>query len=98
MCVYIYIYIYMDILSTGFALYDFYLGKELNPRIGYLDLKYLCELRPGLMAWILLDGTYLIKAIQEQEEFPTNLLLITLCHTLYVADALYFEVMFIDIS
>lgn len=28
---------------------DFFMGRELNPRVGAFDLKYFCELRPGLI-------------------------------------------------
>ena len=31
------------------------LGRELNPRIGTLDLKEFCELRPGLIGWLVLN-------------------------------------------
>ena len=31
------------------------LGRELNPRIGSLDLKEFCELRPGLIGWCVLN-------------------------------------------
>ncbi|KTG38994.1 hypothetical protein cypCar_00003972 [Cyprinus carpio] len=37
--------------NTGNPLYDFFMGRELNPRIGDFDLKYFCELRPGLIGW-----------------------------------------------
>uniref|UniRef100_A0A8I3NGI0 Delta(14)-sterol reductase LBR n=1 Tax=Canis lupus familiaris TaxID=9615 RepID=A0A8I3NGI0_CANLF len=37
--------------SSGNAIYDFFIGRELNPRIGTFDLKYFCELRPGLIGW-----------------------------------------------
>ncbi|KAI2659789.1 hypothetical protein H4Q32_022318 [Labeo rohita] len=37
--------------NTGNPLYDFFIGRELNPRIGNFDLKYFCELRPGLIGW-----------------------------------------------
>ena len=30
-------------------------GRELNPRIGTLDLKEFCELRPGLIGWFVLN-------------------------------------------
>jgi hypothetical protein len=34
-------------------------GRELNPRIGSLDLKEFCELRPGLIGWVVLNlGTH----------------------------------------
>lgn len=37
--------------DTGNAIYDLYIGRELNPRVlgGTFDLKFFCELRPGLM-------------------------------------------------
>lgn len=38
----------------GNAIYDFFIGRELNPRIGTFDLKYFCELRPGLIGWVCL--------------------------------------------
>lgn len=34
--------------SSGYWLYDFWMGRELNPRWGQLDLKEFCELYPGL--------------------------------------------------
>ncbi|XP_072277494.1 delta(14)-sterol reductase TM7SF2 isoform X2 [Pyxicephalus adspersus] len=37
--------------NSGNPLYDFFIGHELNPRIGSFDLKYFCELRPGLIGW-----------------------------------------------
>ena len=33
--------------ATGHHLYDFFIGRELNPRIGGFDLKEFCELYPG---------------------------------------------------
>lgn len=41
--------------NTGYPIYDFFLGRELNPRIGSIDLKEFCELYPGLIGWVLLD-------------------------------------------
>ena len=40
---------------SGNPMYDFFIGRALNPRVGDLDLKYLCELRPGLIGWIVLN-------------------------------------------
>lgn len=39
-------------LFVGNIFYDFFMGHELNPRIGNFDLKYFCELRPGLIGWV----------------------------------------------
>ncbi|XP_009646438.2 delta(14)-sterol reductase LBR isoform X1 [Egretta garzetta] len=38
--------------NSGYFVYDFFTGHELNPRIGNFDLKYFCELRPGLIGWV----------------------------------------------
>ncbi|GCB83442.1 hypothetical protein scyTo_0023484 [Scyliorhinus torazame] len=38
--------------NSGNPIYDFFIGHELNPRIGSFDLKYFCELRPGLIGWV----------------------------------------------
>ena len=38
--------------SPGNLIYDFFLGRELNPRICSFDFKYFCELRPGLIGWV----------------------------------------------
>jgi hypothetical protein len=35
--------------DTPSQIYNFYIGRELNPRIGDFDLKQVCELRPGLI-------------------------------------------------
>lgn len=42
------------LLTSGSVIYDFCMGSELNPRIKGFDLKYFCELRPGLMGWVSL--------------------------------------------
>lgn len=40
---------------VGSALYDFYMGIELNPRIGgHFDFKLFTNGRPGLIAWTLM--------------------------------------------
>jgi hypothetical protein len=45
--------------NTGSAVYDYFIGRELNPRIGNLDLKEFCELRPGLIGWLVINlGTW----------------------------------------
>eukprot|EP00461_Guttulinopsis_vulgaris_P004623 UN04625 len=41
--------------NSNYALYDFWMGRTLNPRCGFLDLKYVIELRPGLHLWAFLN-------------------------------------------
>ena len=76
----------------GNPIYDFFMGRELNPRIGPLDLKFFCELRPGLIGWVMLDLCFCTQAYKQYGEVPLALLLVTFFHAFYVADALWFEV------
>ena len=51
---------------SGNLIYDWFIGRELNPRIaipgvGEVDIKSFMELRPGLMGWILLDLAFMVK-------------------------------------
>jgi hypothetical protein len=52
-------------LSTGHALYDFFIGRELNPRSAFLDFvvdwKFFCELRPGLWLWSVANIAFALK-------------------------------------
>jgi hypothetical protein len=41
--------------NSGVWIYDFFMGRELNPRVGSFDLKEFCELYPGLIGWVMLN-------------------------------------------
>ena len=73
-------------------MYDFFIGHELNPRVGPVDLKFFCELRPGLIGWVILDLCFVVQSYEERGHVPAALLLIVGFHSLYVADALWYEV------
>ena len=51
---------------TGSIAYDFWMGRELNPRIvipsfGEVDIKTFMELRPGMLGWIMLDLAFMAQ-------------------------------------
>ncbi|XP_025091880.1 lamin-B receptor-like isoform X2 [Pomacea canaliculata] len=77
--------------NTGNIIYDFFMGHELNPRMGPLDLKFFCELRPGLIGWAILNIVFLLKAYQETGVFPPALTMVVFFQFVYVADALVYE-------
>ena len=56
--------------QSGNVLYDFFIGRPLNPRIGQLDLKEACELRPGLIGWMLLNLGCAMK--QQERDRPAD--------------------------
>jgi Delta14-sterol reductase len=52
--------------ASGNILYDYFMGRELNPRItipvfGELDIKAFMELRPGMLGWLILDLAFAAK-------------------------------------
>lgn len=83
--------------NTGYKIYDFFIGRELNPRIGNFDLKYIMELRPGLIGWFVINlgmatKQYMNrKALYGTGSVSMSMLLVTLFQGLYVWDALYNE-------
>jgi delta14-sterol reductase len=81
---------------SGNMLYDWFIGRELNPRItipllGEFDIKVFCELRPGLMGWILLDFTFMAHQYRTYGFITDSMLLSTAFQTLYVLDSFWME-------
>ncbi|XP_023687368.1 delta(14)-sterol reductase LBR [Paramormyrops kingsleyae] len=79
--------------NSGNVIYDFYIGHELNPRIKSFDLKYFCELRPGLIGWIVINFSMLLAEMKFQKLDTPSLamMLVNGFQLLYVADALWHE-------
>ncbi|XP_072277492.1 delta(14)-sterol reductase TM7SF2 isoform X1 [Pyxicephalus adspersus] len=77
--------------NSGNPLYDFFIGHELNPRIGSFDLKYFCELRPGLIGWCLINFCFLMKEIELRGSPSLSMILVCGFQALYVMDALWHE-------
>jgi hypothetical protein len=77
--------------QTGNLLYDFFIGRPLNPRLFNVDLKYLCELRPGLIGWMVIDLSFMAAQYKEQGEITVSIILVTLFQAVYVLDALMSE-------
>jgi delta14-sterol reductase/lamin-B receptor len=81
--------------DSGVAVYDFFMGRELNPRpLGQsntFDLKYFCELRPGLIGWCVLNFGMLCAQVESMGHVSGSMLLINIFQLIYVWDALYNE-------
>ena len=77
--------------DSGVALYDFFIGRELNPRLWGLDLKYMCELRPGLFAWLLIDAACALREVESRGSVSAGMVVVLLLQGLYVLDALWSE-------
>ncbi|KAJ2766767.1 erg24, C-14 sterol reductase [Coemansia nantahalensis] len=77
--------------NSGNPVYDFFIGRELNPRIGALDLKFFNELRPGIMGWVLLNASFALKQRAAFGAVSASMWLAILPQIAYCIDTLVFE-------
>ena len=81
---------------SGNLIYDWFIGRELNPRItlplvGNIDIKSFCELRPGMLGWMLLNLAFMAHQYQSYGYISDSMILIVAFQGLYVLDAIYME-------
>lgn len=72
---------------SGNPIYDFIMGVELNPRIGFLDLKLFFNGRPGIVAWTLINISFASAQYAMYGKVTNSMILVNLLQGLYV---LYF--------
>lgn len=77
--------------NTKSNIYNFFIGRELNPRIGPFDLKHFCELYPGLIGWLIIDLGMLQKQYEQLQYVSMSMLLVCVFQFIYILDALWFE-------
>jgi Delta14-sterol reductase len=79
--------------NSGNVLYDWFIGRELNPSIGSFDIKSFNELRPGLILWALIDISMACEqAVRNGGRITDSMCLVLAFQIWYVADACYNEV------
>lgn len=81
---------------SGNLIYDWFIGRELNPRIdlplfGTIDIKAFCELRPGMLGWVLMNLAFVAHQYKVYGQISDSITFITFFQALYVFDALYME-------
>nr|XP_057946881.1 delta(14)-sterol reductase LBR [Doryrhamphus excisus]XP_057946894.1 delta(14)-sterol reductase LBR [Doryrhamphus excisus]XP_057946903.1 delta(14)-sterol reductase LBR [Doryrhamphus excisus] len=79
--------------SSGNVVYDFFKGHELNPRIKNFDLKFFCEMRPGLIGWCLINFALALAEMKQQGLASPSyaMILVNVFQLLYVVDGLWNE-------
>ncbi|KDN41625.1 hypothetical protein RSAG8_07303, partial [Rhizoctonia solani AG-8 WAC10335] len=79
--------------NSGNVIYDWFIGRELNPSIGSFDIKSFNELRPGLILWLLCNISSACEQLTRRGTwYPTDSMgLVLFFQGLYVVDALYNE-------
>ena len=81
---------------SGNLIYDWFIGRELNPRVtlpffGEIDIKAFCELRPGMLGWVLLNLAFVARQYKLYGYVSDSMILITIFQTLYVFDIYWLE-------
>ncbi|GAB1320051.1 erg24, C-14 sterol reductase [Madurella fahalii] len=81
---------------TGNMLYDWFIGRELNPRvtlpfIGEIDIKEWMEIRPGLTGWILLNCANIAQQYRLYGAVTDSIVFITAVQAFYVLDGQFME-------
>ncbi|KAG8707710.1 erg24, C-14 sterol reductase [Ceratobasidium sp. 423] len=79
--------------NTGNVIYDWFIGRELNPSIGSFDIKSFVEIRPGLILWFMINLSSACKQLTHRGTwYPTDsMMLVVLFQGVYIVDALYNE-------
>lgn len=81
---------YVDKHSHGSFALDFWVGKELNPRIGEFDIKFVAY-RVGMLFWIVLNLGFLAKQIEVEGTTTFRMLCYQFTTAFYVLDYFWNE-------
>lgn len=77
----------LDRKFSGSYIYDFYMGIELNPRVGKLgDFKLFTNGRPGIVAWTLIDLSFTAWQYQLHGYVTSSMIVVDILHAFYVVD------------
>lgn len=77
--------------NSGNVIYDWFIGRELNPRIGPLDIKLYCELKPGMLLWLLINLLCCHYQYHTQGLVSDSLALVTAMQMFYTFDGVLNE-------
>ncbi|ODV68060.1 ERG4/ERG24 ergosterol biosynthesis protein [Hyphopichia burtonii NRRL Y-1933] len=72
-------------------IYDWFIGRELNPRIGNWDIKLFCELKPGLLLWFLINLSCIQHQYQIHGQVSDSLVLANVLQAFYLFDGVLNE-------
>lgn len=77
--------------NSGNKVYDWFIGRELNPRIGPWDIKAFCELRPGMLLLFFLNLSCIQNQWTKQGRVSNSLVLVNVFQAVYIFDAVLGE-------
>lgn len=73
------------------AFYNWFIGRELNPRVGPIDIKLFCELKPGLLLWLALNFSCLHHQYWTTGKVTDSLVLVNGLQLFYIFDGVLNE-------
>lgn len=71
---------------------QWFIGRELNPRIGAFDIKSFNELRPGIILWLVVLVSCACKQYDTFGYVSASMWLVVGFESLYIVDSVYNEV------
>lgn len=77
--------------NTGNPFYDWFIGRELNPRIGSWDIKLFCELRPGMLLWLLINLSCIHSQYHRLGKVSDSIILVNALQAFYIFDGVLNE-------
>lgn len=77
--------------NSGNIIYDWFIGRELNPRFGPLDIKMFSELRPGMLLWLLINLSCLHHHYLKTGKINDALVLVNFLQGFYIFDGVLNE-------
>ncbi|XP_046897827.1 7-dehydrocholesterol reductase [Hypomesus transpacificus] len=81
-----------DCKFTGNMFYNYMMGIEFNPRIGkWFDFKLFFNGRPGIVAWTLINLSYMAKQQELYGHVTNSMILVNVLQAIYVLDFFWNE-------
>lgn len=77
--------------NSGNPIYDWFIGRELNPRIGAWDIKLFNELRPGMLLLLLINLSCIHNQYHTTGKVADSLILVNLLQAFYIFDGVLNE-------
>jgi 7-dehydrocholesterol reductase len=72
-------------------IYDFFMGCELNPRIGEFDFKLFFNGRPGIIGWSITNLSFMAAQYRNHGTVTMSMIIVILLQAGYIIDFFYHE-------
>lgn len=77
--------------NSGNHVFDWYIGRELNARLGDFDMKLFCEMRPGLLLWVVINLAMAHHQYLKYGYVTDSMILVNFFQNYYVIEGTFYE-------